>query len=96
MLQKLREKTSGWIATVILGLLIIPFAFVGIEQYLGQRTDNSVARIDAPPTWWPSAPAWWPVSVFWTHEKITSDEFRARFRSEVNRARQVPWCCWRS
>ncbi|WP_206861109.1 peptidyl-prolyl cis-trans isomerase [Lysobacter changpingensis] len=82
MLQKLREKTSGWIATVILGLLIIPFAFVGIEQYLGQRTDNSVARIDAPPTWWPSAPAWWPVSVFWTHEKITSDEFRARFEQE--------------
>ncbi|BDU17274.1 peptidyl-prolyl cis-trans isomerase [Lysobacter auxotrophicus] len=82
MLQKLRDKTSGWIATVILGLLIIPFAFVGIEQYLGQRTDNSVARIDAPPTWWPSAPSWWPVSVFWTHEKITSDEFRGRFEQE--------------
>ena len=28
MLQKLRDKTSGWIATLILGLLIIPFAFV--------------------------------------------------------------------
>jgi len=82
MLQKLRDKTSGWIATVILGLLIIPFAFVGIEQYLGQRTDNSVAHIDAPPTWWPSAPSFWPVSVFWTHEKITSDEFRGRFEQE--------------
>jgi len=87
MLQKLRDKTSGWIATVILGLLIIPFAFVGIEQYLGQRTDNSVARIDAPPTWWPSAPSWWPVSVFWTHEKITSDEFRSRFEQERQQRR---------
>jgi len=82
MLQKLRDKTSGWIATVILGLLIIPFAFVGIEQYLGQRTDNAVAHIDAPPTWWPSAPSFWPVSVFWTHEKITSEEFRGRFEQE--------------
>ena len=34
MLQKLRDKTSGWIATVILGLLIIPFAFFGLEQYM--------------------------------------------------------------
>ncbi len=87
MLQKLRDKTSGWIATVILGLLIIPFAFVGIEQYLGQRTDSSVARIDAPPAWWPSAPAWWPVSVFWTHEKIGVDEFRNRFEQERQRRR---------
>ena len=31
MLQKLREKTSGWIASLILGLLIIPFAFVGVN-----------------------------------------------------------------
>lgn len=87
MLQKLREKTSGWIATVILGLLIIPFAFVGIEQYLGQRTDTSVARIDAPPTWWPSAPSFWPVSVFWQHEKVEIDEFRAEFEQERQRRR---------
>lgn len=87
MLQKLREKTSGWIATVILGLLIIPFAFVGIEQYLGQRTDSSVARIDAPPTWWPSAPSWWPVSVFWQHETVTVEEFRSRFEQERQRQR---------
>lgn len=87
MLQKLREKTSGWIATVILGLLIVPFAFVGIEQYLGARTDTSVARVEAPPTWWPSAPAWWPVSVFWTHEQIGVDEFRNRFEQERQRQR---------
>lgn len=87
MLQKLREKTSGWIATVILGLLIIPFAFVGIEQYLGQRSDTSVARIDAPPTWWPGAPSWWPVSVFWKHEQIGIDEFRNRFEQERQRQR---------
>ncbi|MFC3551204.1 peptidyl-prolyl cis-trans isomerase [Lysobacter cavernae] len=87
MLQKLRDKTSGWIATVILGLLIIPFAFVGIEQYLGQRTDTSVAKIDVPPSWWSSAPSWWPVSVFWQHEQIGVDEFRNRFEQERQRQR---------
>ena len=45
MLQKLRDKTSGWIATVILGLLIIPFAFFGMESYMSQRMDTYVARI---------------------------------------------------
>ena len=33
MLQKLRDKTSGWIAIVILVMLSIPFAFFGMEQY---------------------------------------------------------------
>ncbi|MGH8077437.1 MAG: SurA N-terminal domain-containing protein, partial [Lysobacter sp.] len=87
MLQTLRDKTSGWIATVILGLLIIPFAFFGLEQYLVQRTDNHVAQIDAPPSWWQSAPAWWPISVFWDHEQITVDEFRTSFEQARQQAR---------
>ena len=87
MLQKLRDKTSGWIATAILGLLIIPFAFVGIEQYMGGRTDTSVAHIDVPPSYWRSAPSWWPVSMLWQHEKIESTDFRARFEQERQRRR---------
>ncbi len=35
MLQKLREKTSGWIATAIIGLLVIPFLFVIDVRYIG-------------------------------------------------------------
>ncbi len=87
MLQKLRDKTSGWIATVILGLLIIPFAFFGLEQYLVQRTDTNVAQIDAPPDWWQSAPSWWPASVLWDHEPITVDEFRTSFEQARQQAR---------
>lgn len=79
MLQTLRDKTSGWIATVILGLLIIPFALVGLQDYLVQRGDNHVAQIDMPPSWWQSAPSWWPVSVLWDHEQITVEQFRTRF-----------------
>ncbi len=87
MLQKLRDNTSGWIATAIIGLLIIPFAFFGLEQYVVQRTDNSVAKIDAPPNWWQSAPSWWPVSVFWEHDQITVDQFRATYEQARQQAR---------
>jgi peptidyl-prolyl cis-trans isomerase D len=84
MLQAIREKTSGWIATVILGflaLLLVPF---GISQYEVQRTEDYAARIDAPPAWWPTAPSWWPVSALWEHEEVTRDQFRNAFE----RARQ--------
>lgn len=89
MLQKLREKTSGWIATVILGLLIIPFALLGVNEYLVQRADTSVARIDAPPSWWPGAPSWWPVSVLWEHERITAEELKERMDIQRARLRQM-------
>ncbi len=45
MLQSLRDKTTGWIAFLILGLVIIPFAFFGIEQYFEVRTPNYVAKV---------------------------------------------------
>lgn len=79
MLQTLRDKSSGWIATVILGLLIVPFAFFGMEQYLFQRNATFVAKIEAPPQWWPSAPSYWPVTMFWQRDEIASDEFRTQF-----------------
>lgn len=88
MLQKLREKTSGWIATVIIGLLIIPFALVGLQDYLVQRSDTNVAQIDVPPSWWRDAPAWWPVSTLWDHERISTQEFRSRLEIARQRARQ--------
>lgn len=80
MLQALREKSSGWIATVILGLLVIPFAFFGMEQYLFQRSETFAAKIEAPPTWWRTAPDWWVVrKAFWQKEEISVDEFRSAF-----------------
>ena len=79
MLQALRDKSSGWIATVILGLLVVPFAFFGMEQYLFQRNDTFVAKIEAPPKWWRSAPAWWPVTMLWQREEVGADEFRTAF-----------------
>ena len=88
MLQTLREKTSGWIATVILGLLTIPFAFFGMEQYLFQSNDATVARIEAPPAWWPSAPAVWPVTMLWQRDSVQPDEFRTEFEQARQRERE--------
>jgi len=79
MLQKLREKTSGWIAMTILGLLMIPFALFGLDQYMVQGSNSTAAVVKAPPTWWSSAPSFWPVSVFWRQEEVSVDEFRQRF-----------------
>ena len=79
MLQKLRDKTSGWIAIVVLGLLCIPFAFFGMEQYLFQSNQTFAAKVEAPPKWWQSAPSWWPVTILWQREEIGTDEFRTAF-----------------
>ncbi|MFT3896545.1 MAG: SurA N-terminal domain-containing protein [Thermomonas sp.] len=79
MLQKLRDKSSGWFATVVLGVLTVPFAFFGMEQYLFQNNDNFAAKIEAPPAWWPSAPAVWPVTMLWQRDEIGVEEFRNQF-----------------
>ncbi|MDR1075940.1 MAG: SurA N-terminal domain-containing protein [Xanthomonadaceae bacterium] len=86
MLQKLRDRTSGWIATIIIGLLMVPFLFVIDSRYLGGVSANDVARISAPPSWWKSAPSWWPASMLWRHNEITITEFRRAF--EVVRQQQ--------
>lgn len=89
MLQTLRDKSSGWIATVILGLLCIPFAFFGMEQYLFQRNATYAAKIEAPPAWWPSAPSWWPATMLWQREEISVDEFRTTFEQLRQQQRQA-------
>lgn len=81
MLQALRDKTSGPIALVILGVLILAFSLVGIEQYLVQRTSTTVATIDAPPRWWTSAPAWWPASLLWDRGEVTIEQYRSSYEA---------------
>lgn len=89
MLQKLREKTSGWIATVILGLLMIPFAFFGMESYMSQQVETYVARIAQPPSWWASAPQVWPVTYFWTIHDIDAQTYRERVENMRMRMRET-------
>lgn len=45
MLQSLRDRMSGVVAWFIVGLLIIPFAFFGIDQFAGSSPDPTMATV---------------------------------------------------
>lgn len=46
MLQAIRDKTTGWIAYLIIGLISVPFALWGINSYLGGGEEQPAAIID--------------------------------------------------
>ena len=47
MLEAIRERAQGWIAKVILGLLVIPFALWGVDSYFsGGGKEPPAAEID--------------------------------------------------
>jgi peptidyl-prolyl cis-trans isomerase D len=72
MLQSIREKTSGWIASIILGLIILTFSFFGIESYMTPKVETYAAKIEGPAKFWIFGRA--------TRE-ISQDEFRRRFET---------------
>lgn len=72
MLQTLREKTSGWIAIAILGMLIVPFAFFGVNNYFSNRVDTWIARIT-------TKPGWFGTGIGAKTIDITPDDFHTRF-----------------
>lgn len=45
MLQEIRERAQGWIAWAIVILISIPFAFWGIDSYLGGGATPVVAKV---------------------------------------------------
>lgn len=46
MLQTIRKLVSGWLAVVIVALLIIPFAFWGINYYFEQGGEITIASVN--------------------------------------------------
>jgi len=48
MLQAIRDKTSGWFATIVLGLIMVTMMFFGIENYMQRRPDDYLARVEGP------------------------------------------------
>lgn len=45
MLQTIREKMSGWVLFLIVGILIVPFAFLGIGDYFNTTIPTYVAKV---------------------------------------------------
>lgn len=46
VLQSIRERLTGVLAFTILGILVIPFALVGVNQYFTSSGANIVARVN--------------------------------------------------
>ena len=46
MLQKIRDRTTGWVASAIMVLLIIPFAFWGINYYFSGGKEPVIATVN--------------------------------------------------
>lgn len=46
MLEFIRERAQGWIAWVIIGMLIVPFALWGINSYFTEGGDAVVANVN--------------------------------------------------
>jgi len=45
MLSEIRERATGWIAYIIVGIIIIPFAFWGVNQYFSGGEEVVVATV---------------------------------------------------
>lgn len=79
MLQKLREKTTGWVAGLIVGMIAVPFAFFGVNNYFSQQVATWVAKIEIPSS---------GLSFGSDAREISQDQFRARFEQYRQQMRQ--------
>ena len=70
MLQSIREKTSGWVAVVVLGLVILTMAFFGVESYITGSVDSFAARIEGPAKF---------LGYGGQKRDVSTQEFRERF-----------------
>ncbi|RBP51398.1 SurA N-terminal domain-containing protein [Arenicella xantha] len=46
MLTEIRDRSSGWFAWIIAGIIIIPMAFFGVQQYADTQARPTVVEID--------------------------------------------------
>ena len=46
MLGAIRRKSKGWVAYLIIGLIVIPFALFGIQDYVSGSSNTSIASVD--------------------------------------------------
>ena len=46
MLSAIRNKSKGWVAYLVVGLIVVPFALFGIQDYVSGSANASIASID--------------------------------------------------
>ena len=84
MLQTFRKFTTGWVAWMIVILIVIAMSFFGIEQYFQSRIETYAAKIESPPAWWRDAPSEGAMgnlarSFVWDMHEVSEQDFRERF-----------------
>ncbi len=45
MLSAIRNKSKGWVAYLIVGLITVPFALFGIQDYVSRSANTSIATV---------------------------------------------------
>ena len=45
MLGAIRNKSKGWVAYLIVGLITVPFALFGIQDYASRSANTSIAKV---------------------------------------------------
>ncbi len=68
MLQSIRDRAQGWLAWIIVGLIIVPFALWGIQEYIGAGTKVNVATVNG-------------VDITQQHFQRVYDQQRQRLRT---------------
>jgi len=46
MLQGIRDRTQSWIAWLVVGMIIVPFALWGVHEYIGDTDKSTVAVVN--------------------------------------------------
>ncbi len=46
MLEAIRKKSKGWVAYLIVGLIAVPFALFGVQQYFSGSSNSIIAIVD--------------------------------------------------
>jgi peptidyl-prolyl cis-trans isomerase D len=77
MLQSIREKTSGWIASIILGVIILIMSVFGMQNYLVPKVETYAAKVESPPRFTLFGMKFWLVGK--ESKEVSVDEFRRRF-----------------
>src|SRR5690606_8012648 len=80
MLQKIREKSTGWLAFIILGLIIVTMAFWGLESYFSPKIESWVAKITGPAK---------ILGYGAQEQEIGTEQFRRRFEAVLASTREL-------
>ena len=46
MLGAIRNKSKGWVAYLIVGLITVPFALFGIQDYASRTANTAIAKVN--------------------------------------------------